>query len=141
MRTDAISGKHRETLSDAEWNALATEAWKCRHNAFVIGNTKVGSAVMCGNGAIFSGCNVEHRYRCHDVHAEANTISTMVARGHTDLVAVLVVADREYFTPCGGCMDWILQFGSPGFLVAYQSREGGNLKVFKAGDLMPHYPR
>jgi len=142
MRTHVVSDEHcRETLSDAEWDALATEAWKRRRNAFVLGNTKVGAAAMCGGGAIFGGCNVEHRYRCHDVHAEVNAISTMVACGHTDLVAVLVAAEKEFFTPCGGCMDWILQFGGPGCLVAYQSQEGGDLRVFRAGDLMPHYPR
>jgi len=123
------------------WATLAAAAWKSRQHAFVIGNTKVGAAAICSSGALFSGCNVEHRYRCHDVHAEVNAITSMVAGGYTDLVGILIAAEREHFTPCGGCMDWIFQFGGPECLVAFQSREGGELNVYTAGDLMPHYPR
>jgi cytidine deaminase len=142
MRTDASPVKRsRETLTDEEWGKLATAAWKCRQHAFVIGNTKVGAAALCSSGAMFSGCNVEHRYRCHDVHAEVNAITSMVTDGHTDLVAILIAAERENFTPCGGCMDWIFQFGGPECLVAFQSHEGGERNVFTARDLMPHYPR
>jgi cytidine deaminase len=140
MRTDA-SKRFRETLTDQEWQALAAAAWQCREHAFVIGNTKVGAAVLCDDGTMFTGCNVEHRFRCHDVHAEVNAITSMVADGHHDLVAILIAAERERFTPCGGCMDWIFQFGGPECLVAYQSQEDGERSVFKAADLMPHYPR
>lgn len=128
-------------LTSEQWRALADIAWRCRENAYILGDTKVGVAVMSRQGGLFAGCNIEHRYRCHDVHAEVNAISSMVAAGHTDLVAVMVAAERELFTPCGGCMDWIFQFGGPNCLVAQQSHRNGDLKVFRAFELMPHYPR
>jgi cytidine deaminase len=115
-------------------------AWKYRNRAFIIGPTKVGAAVLTSQGLIFGGCNIEHRFRCHDVHAEVNAISSMVAEGHTDLVMIAVVAARERFTPCGGCLDWILQFGGPTCVVARQSQEGGEMVSYLASDLMPHYP-
>jgi cytidine deaminase len=119
---------------------LADEAWKCREHAYVIGNTKVGAAALARDGSIYVGCNVEHRYRSHDVHAEVNAIASMVAAGRTDLSAIIITAQRKGFTPCGGCLDWIFQFGGPLCIVGCQSREGAEIKLFHASELMPHYP-
>jgi cytidine deaminase len=119
---------------------LLKVAWKYRESAFVIGPTKVGAAVLTKQGLIFGGCNVEHRFRCHDVHAEVNAIGSMVAEGHTDLEAIVIVAERERFTPCGGCLDWILQFGGATCIVARQSKKGGERVSYLASELMPHFP-
>lgn len=128
-------------LSTEHWLSMAKEAWKVREYAYIIGKTKVGAVALTKTGITFGGCNVEHIYRCHDVHAEVNAITSMVAAGYTDLAAILVVAEREFFTPCGGCMDWIFQFGSEECLVAYQSKKDGEIRSFQAKDLMPYYPK
>jgi cytidine deaminase len=128
-------------LSEAKWNELAEIAWQCRRNAYIQGDTRVGAAVLSRGGKIFGGCNLEHIFRCHDVHAEINAITSMVAAGETDLKAIIIAAECGFFTPCGGCLDWIFQLGGADCLVACQSRPGGEIKVFTAGDLMPHYPR
>jgi len=120
---------------------LAREAWKCWNHAYVLGNTKVGAAAMSSDGRIFVGCNVEHRFRCHDVHAEVNAITSMVASGRTNMIAIAIVANRRDFTPCGSCMDWVFQFGGPSCLVACQARQGDEIRIFRAKDLMPYYPR
>ncbi|MEM3191641.1 MAG: cytidine deaminase [Candidatus Parvarchaeota archaeon] len=107
----------------------------------ISGNTKVGAAVLSSSMRIFSGCNIEHRYRSHDIHAETNAIGNMVAAGEKELLAILIVAVKESFLPCGACMDWIFEMGGPGCLVGFQNREGGTIKTFRAHQLMPHYPR
>jgi len=127
-------------LSQNDWLQLARAAWESRSRAYVMGNTRVGAAVMVSDGGMFAGCNVEHRFRCHDVHAEVNAITTMIASGKTELKAIIVVAERDRFTPCGGCMDWIFQFGGPSCFVAYQRSEDGEIIVCRAQDLMPQYP-
>lgn len=124
-----------------QWRNLSREAWLHRENAYVIGNTKVGASIISSNGNIFAGCNVEHRFRSHDVHAEVNAIASMVAAGDTKLEAILVVAKRECFTPCGACMDWIFQFGGERCLVGYQTEAYGDIIVLQASDLMPYYPK
>lgn len=128
-------------LTETQLNRLAHAAWECRERAHVLGNTKVGTAVMSSDGYIFTGCNVEHRFRCHDVHAEVNAITSMVAAGKTELVAIVIAAEKKFFTPCGSCMDWIFQFGGPSCIVGYQSKEGREIKIFRARDLMPYYPK
>lgn len=127
-------------LKDAESDRLSKIAWDVREHAHVLGPTKVGCAVLAEGGAIFGGCNVEHRFRSHDVHAEVNAITSMVASGFKSILAVLVAAERDNFTPCGACMDWIMQFGGSDCVVGFQAARNGRIKWYSAGDLMPFYP-
>lgn len=122
---------------------LAESAWNVREYAHVIGPTRVGCALLTTDGRIYTGCNVEHRYRCHDVHAEVNAITNMVSGGgHALIRAIVIAAERERFTPCGGCMDWIMQFGEDDqCAIASQATPGGPLHCFTARELMPFYPK
>jgi len=123
-----------------EWERLSEIAWKVRDNAHIYGDTKVGAALVTSNGKFFAGCNVEHIFRSHDFHAETNAIGNMVAGGEKRVIAILVVARRDNFTPCGGCMDWIFQFGGGECQVAFQAEPNGPIVHFTAKELMPHYP-
>ncbi len=126
-------------ITDSIWKDLANHAWKYRKNARILGKTKVGAAVL-SKDKIFGGCNIEHKFRSHDIHAEISAISHMVSSGSKKLDAILVVAERTKFTPCGGCLDWIFEFGGPKCLVGYQTKKDGKITIFKAEELMPHYP-
>lgn len=119
---------------------LSRIAWEACANARVLGLTRVGCAVLAGDGATFRGCNVEHRFRSHDIHAETNALSSLIAGGATSCSHVLVAAERDKFTPCGACMDWIFEVGGPACMVGFQRSPGGVITWFSAAELMPHYP-
>lgn len=127
-------------MNTIKWENLAAIAWEAYDKAFIIGKTKVGAALLSKNDNIYSGCNVEHRYRNHDVHAEINAITNMVNNGETNFIAIIIVAERENFSPCGSCLDWIFQFGGENCLVSWQSSINGAIKTFRAKELMPQYP-
>lgn len=122
------------------WKVLSGGAWACREHSHVIGKTRVGAGILTSDGMFFYGCNVEHQFRSHDVHAEVNAITTMVAAGQKQISAILIVAERTRFTPCGACMDWVFQFGYGTCLVGFQQQQGGTVEVYRADELMPHYP-
>ncbi len=124
----------KETLAQ-----LASQAWGHRKHARILGKTKVGAAVL-SKGEVFGGCNIEHKFRSHDIHAEISAISAMVSSGNKKLDAIIIVSERTKFTPCGGCLDWIFEFGGPTCLVGYQTKKNGKITIFKAKELMPHYP-
>ena len=126
-------------INDSIWNKLSTSAWSYRQNARVLGKTLVGAAVI-SKGNVFGGCNIEHKFRSHDIHAEISAISSMISSGFKQLDAIIIVAEREKFTPCGGCLDWIFEFGGPECFVGYQTEKDGKIEKFQAKDLMPHYP-
>lgn len=131
---------HQFHISATQFEDLARLAWEARERAFVIGPTKVGCAVLAEDGQTFLGCNVEHRFRSHDVHAEVNALTTMVAAGQKRAVALVIAAERELFTPCGACVDWIMQLAGPRCIVGFQARPGGPITKHSASDLMPFYP-
>lgn len=129
------------SLPELPIHALAAEAWRARERARVLGATKVGCSVLGAGGKIWSGCNIEHRFRSHDIHAETNAIGCMVADGEQGLVALFVAAMRERFTPCGACLDWVFEFGSGVCVVATQSGKDSPIEMLTARELMPYYPR
>lgn len=139
-----MSGGQRDADAhelDVDWPGLAEKAWGVRANARAHGPTHVGAAVLASDGTVFVGCNVEHRFRSHDVHAEVNALGCMVAAGGGDAQAILIAAERDHFTPCGACLDWIFELGGPRCLVAFQGVRGGEVVTRRADELMPHYPR
>lgn len=120
---------------------LSDIAWAVRENARILGKTRVGCACVTMNNRYFSGCNIEHKYRSHDIHAETNAISSLIANGGKDIAYILIVAEREQFTPCGSCMDWIFEIGNEKTMVGFQNKKFGKIKWHTAGELMPFYPR
>jgi cytidine deaminase len=128
------------TLERTALSRLSDAAWAVREHALIIGKTKVGCAVLGIDGSVHAGCNVEQRFRSHDIHAEVNAVGNMIASGIKSCSAILVAAERERFTPCGSCMDWIMQIGGPECIVAFQKAPDASPEVYRAGDLMPYYP-
>ena len=123
------------------FDRLSEAAWAVRESASIIGKTKVGCALQTSSGVTVVGCNIEQRFRSHDVHAEVNAISSMVAAGEREITYLLVVADRRRFTPCGACMDWIMQFAAPNCLVAFQPLTDEPPTIYRTHELMPHDPQ
>jgi cytidine deaminase len=122
------------------WELLSKHAWNARNNAYLFGKTAVGAAILTSTGNIYAGCNIEHKFRSHDIHAEVCAVANMISNGGKDIIAILIVAERDFFTPCGGCMDWIIQFGHAKCSIGIQKTPSSEIKTYKASDLMPYYP-
>ncbi len=121
-------------------NTLELMAWKVREHSRILGKTKVGCALLSVEGNFYNGCNIEHKFRSHDIHAEINAISSMIAGGDKKIDTILIAADRESFTPCGSCMDWIFEMGGSGVQVLFHRKDGVTSR-YTAGELMPFYPK
>jgi cytidine deaminase len=137
----AVRGPSIFVLPKALERHMVAKAWEARERARLYGPTAVGCAALGSTGTVVAGCNLEHRYRSHDIHAEANAIGSLVAAAGGSLVAVLIAADRSSFTPCGACLDWIFEVGGPDCQVGWQSQLVGETRWASAQDLMPLYPR
>lgn len=121
-------------------DVLSAAAWGVREHGRVLGRTRVGCAAVDEAGNVHTGCNIEHHFRSHDIHAEIAAVGALVSFGGHRLVAILIAAERELFTPCGACLDWIFELGGPDCLVLVEQLPGADPMVYRAGDLMPHYP-
>jgi len=94
---------------------LLDAARRARDNAYApYSGFKVGAAIRCPDGSVFSGCNVENVALPQGTCAEAGAIAAMVAAGQTRIAEVLVLADgAEVISPCGGCRQKLAEFASP----------------------------
>ncbi|MEA3392027.1 MAG: cytidine deaminase [Candidatus Marinimicrobia bacterium] len=84
-------------------NELINAAMKIRENAYApYSNFQVAAALLCADGEIITGINMESSSYGLSVCAERNTIATAVAKGKKDFIAMAVVS-RNGVTPCGAC--------------------------------------
>ncbi len=72
---------------------------------------RVGAALACADGRVFTGCNVENATYGLSVCSERVAVLKAVSEGARNFVAVAVCADTETLTPpCGACRQILWEF-------------------------------
>ena len=90
----------------------------------------VGAAVLLRDGRVITGVNVENASYPLGMCAERCALARAVAEGVRpgDVEAVGVTA-----SPCGGCRQWLLEFGVDRVVFLH----GGELLVRRPDELLP----
>jgi cytidine deaminase len=117
--------------------ALALEASKASYSPYSC--FRVGAALQCADGAIFSGTNIENRSFGLTTCAERNALAAAVCAGKRDFVGIVVATpDAEYpVSPCGACRQVLSEFLGPEAAVVFGS-SAKDLVVTTVGQLFPH---
>jgi len=90
---------------------------------------KVGAALLCADGDVFTGCNVENASYGLTNCAERTAVFTAVAAGRKEFIAMAVVADGENLPyPCGACRQVLAEF----------CREDFSVYIAKASELQAY---
>ena len=92
---------------------------------------QVGAALLASDGRVFEGVNVENAAYPLGVCAERAAIAKAVSEGLRpgDFAAIGITA-----SPCGGCRQWLYEFGI-GEITFRNSR--GALVTYKPDELLP----
>jgi cytidine deaminase len=100
-------------ISDRTIEDLITSAKAASKNAYCpYSRFAVGAAVLCSDGGLFVGCNVENSSYGLTVCAERNAIFQMAANGKRHILAVAIFTPTDTPTaPCGACRQVINEFG------------------------------
>ena len=103
-----------ENISDAKIEELAAAARAVSEHAYApYSQFKVGSALLSGSGAIYTGCNVENASYGLTVCAERNAIFAAVAAGEREIKAIAIVTQSpEPAAPCGACRQVLIEFAA-----------------------------
>ncbi len=101
----------------------------------------VGAALLCGDGAVYQGCNIENAAFGPTNCAERTAIFKAVYDGHRDFKAIAVCGGKNGsitgpFPPCGVCRQVMREFCDGDFEI-YIVNDGGYEKVTLA-ELLPH---
>lgn len=79
---------------------------------------KVGAAILCKNGKIFSGCNVENSSYGLTNCAERTAIFKAISEGESQFMAIAVFAASQPLPlPCGACRQVLSEFCSDDLVV------------------------
>lgn len=98
---------------------------------------KVGAALLCSDGTVFTGCNVENASYGLTNCAERTAVHTAVAAGHNRFQAIAIAASGEPPPfPCGACRQVLAEFCSCDFPVYIATPEGH--VTMTLGELLPH---
>lgn len=76
-------------------------------------NFPVGAALLCENGEIYTGVNVENACNNLGICAERTAVVKAVSEGNTKFAAVAISgkASQDFVMPCGACRQVLSEFG------------------------------
>ena len=95
----------------------------------------VGAALLCEDGTIYEGCNIENASYGLTNCAERTAIFKAVSEGQTKFKALAVVADTEGpCAPCGACRQVMNEFNIPMIIMANLT---GHVEIVSIEDLLP----
>lgn len=98
---------------------------------------KVGAALLCKGGEIYSGCNIENATFGATNCAERTAVFKAVSEGHKDFEAIAIVSSGGELTfPCGICRQVLAEF-APGIKIILKDPDE-KITIFTLEELLPH---
>ena len=124
-------------MTTFDQNALFQAACAARTHAYApYSGFRVGAALLCEDGRIFTGCNVENASYGAALCAERNALCAAVADGKREFIALAVVCSGEdYAFPCGICRQVIGELAPQAVIILENSK--GELREYNIEALLP----
>ena len=118
--------------------ALVDLAFTMLERAYVpYSHFPVGVALLCEDGTVFTGCNVENAAYGSCICAERTALVKAVSEGRRDFVKLAVVGRGEdYCWPCGACRQMLFEFAPQ--LTVLVARGDGDFVRTSLSELLPH---
>jgi len=100
---------------------------------------RVGAALLCEDGSIITGVNVENRSFGLTTCAERNAVCAAVAKGYLKFTALAISTpdSTEPVGPCGACRQVLSEFMTADTPVRFAG-SGANQINTTIGELMPY---
>ncbi|MBT3319153.1 MAG: cytidine deaminase [Clostridia bacterium] len=120
-----------------KYDALLEKAKKAKENAYVpYSNFRVGAALLCKNGDVYTGCNVENAAYGPTCCAERVAVFKAVSNGNKEFEAIAVTSDSDDVTyPCGVCRQVLAEFALDMDVIS--SNKDLENEVLKVEELLP----
>ncbi len=103
------------TLDDAMVNRLLKQALAARMRAYApYSRFFVGAALLCDDGTVVEGCNVENASYGLCICAERTAVAAAVAQGRRAFLGIAIAtASSPPAAPCGMCRQVLAEFTPP----------------------------
>ena len=98
---------------------------------------RVGAALLCSDGKVITGCNVENAAFGLSNCAERTAVFTAVASGCRSFSAIAIASSAAPAPfPCGACRQVLAEFCGPDLLIHVAAETG--ITTTTLGELLPH---
>lgn len=122
---------------DFDRQKLIRAAMSAREMAYApFSGFRVGAALLCGDGAVYTGCNIENSSFGLTICAERTAAVKAISEGHSKFRRIVIAGNsKDFCYPCGACRQFLYEF-SPDMKVICLNR-AREAKRMTLRELMP----
>ena len=128
-------------MNNSELVNLAFEARKMSYSPY--SGFSVGAALLCSDGTVYTGCNIENSAFSPTNCAERTAFFKAVSEGEREFVKIAVVGGEtknespdNYCPPCGVCRQVMKEFCSGDFEIV-MAKSTDDFKIKTLSQLLP----
>lgn len=128
-------------MNNTELIKLAIEARKMSYSPY--SGFSVGAALLCKDGTVYTGCNIENSAFSPTNCAERTAFFKAVSEGRKEFIKIAVaggISDKDipeyHCPPCGVCRQVMKEFCSSDFEII-MAKNTDDYKVMTLSDLLP----
>ncbi len=128
-------------MNNSDLIKLALEARKMSYSPY--SGFSVGAALLCKDGTVFTGCNIENSAFSPTNCAERTAFFKAVSEGKKDFLKIAVVGGDSseenpvnYCPPCGVCRQVMKEFCNPDFEIII-AKTADDYKTAALSELLP----
>ncbi|MBP5427438.1 MAG: cytidine deaminase [Clostridiales bacterium] len=123
-------------MTNAELLQLAVKAKENSYSPY--SKFRVGAALLCENGKVYSGSNVENASIGATVCAERVAILKAISSGERNFKKIAISVDsKNWGYPCGICLQVMTEFCGDDFKIVVANRQNEH-KELKLKDVLPN---
>ena len=117
---------------------MAKEAMEYSYSPY--SGYRVGAALLCADGSIYTGCNIENAGYSSTVCAERTAFFKAVSEGKKEFTAIAICGGKdgiiaEAFPPCGVCRQVMREFCKDDFEIHLITKDG--IETYTLEQLLP----
>lgn len=110
MEEKALGAAGLARVTDEELIGLARAAMAFSYSPY--SHFRVGAALLCRDGRVFTGCNIENASYGATNCAERTALFKAVSEGAREFTAIAITAEKAAPWPCGLCRQALNEFAS-----------------------------
>lgn len=128
-------------MDDATLVSMALEARERAYTPY--SNWSVGAALLCADGTVYQGCNIENAAFTPSNCAERTAFFKAVYDGRRDFAAIAVVGGAaggpasDFCAPCGVCRQVMQEFCRPESFRIIMGTSDGSTRTYLLRELLP----
>lgn len=118
--------------------SLAKQAME--HSYSPYSGYRVGAALLCKDGSVYTGCNIENAGYSATNCAERTAFFKAVSEGKKEFSAIAICGGKDgmiegLFPPCGVCRQVMREFCEDDFEIYLLTKDG--IETYTLGELLP----